>query len=154
MRGGAITGRPPTLFLGDSGTPLPSVDNHLSWRWRARNVTKWLGEGTTGGARPGKHSGHRLPEDGLGNRCSPRWTIGRHHGRMGTQNGRQQPGLRRHGAPVETGMRSPTRRRVWVTPGPSSHVAGWLADISVIFLVPYRGRLKWPYLHFQANAVA
>ena len=36
-------------------------------------------------------------------------------------------------------------------PGPPSDVAGWSADISVVFLVPYRGRLKRLHVHCRAG---
>jgi len=47
-------------------------------------------------------------------------------------------------------FRGPTPR-VRETPGPPLDMAG---RISVVFLVPYRGRLKRPHLHCWADAVA
>jgi len=43
---------------------------------------------------------------------------------------------------------------VWDTPGPPSDTAGRSAKISVLFLVPCRGRLKQPHLHCRADAMA
>jgi len=70
------------------------------------------------------------------------------------QNVGQRPGLWHHGAPVKTQTWSGTGGAIadW-PPGPPSDAAGRSAEISVLFLVPYRGRLKWPHLHCRANAV-
>jgi len=108
----------------------------------------------------------RLLEDGPGNHRPPpppivrRWTIGRCRGRMGTQNGGQRSGLWRHGAHVEMQAGSATggcnRRLAPVyekSTGPPPDLAKRLADISVIFLVSYRGRLKGPHLHCWSDAV-
>jgi len=51
------------------------------------------------------------------------------------------------------GTRSPTGTRKRESTGAPSDTAGRSADLSVIFLVSYRDRLKRPHLHCRANAV-
>jgi len=133
--------------------------------------TSQNGRGVQGECDRGSAMADRPEDDGPGNRRAPprsspigcRWTFVRHCGRMSAQNGGQWPGLQRHGAPVKTQTWSATggcdhrpasRRWVQETPGSPSDMAGRSAKISVLFLVPYRGRLNWPHLHCQADAVA
>ena len=71
------------------------------------------------------------------------------------QNCGQQPCLRHHGTPVKTQAWSAAGDAIADRPpGPPLDAAGQSAEISVLFLVSYRGRLKQPHVHCRADAVA
>jgi len=69
---------------------------------------------------------------------------------MGAQNGGQLPGLWRRDARAKTQAGNVTGGR----DSRLSDTAGRLANISVVVLVSYTGRLKRPHLHCRADAVA
>ena len=80
---------------------------------------------------------------------------------MGAQNGGQLPGLWRRDARAKTqagnvtgGRDSRLDAKYGKSTGPLSDTAGRLANISVVVLVSYTGRLKRPHLHCRADAVA
>ena len=110
--------------------------------------------------------GSAMAIDGPGNRHAPHrsWTISRRRGREGRMKwwamaGSPVPWCTCRNADMESdrGTRSPTGPQMPVTgdPGLPLDVARRSARISVLFLFsPYRGRLKWPHLHCQADAVA
>ena len=78
---------------------------------------------------------------------------------LSEQNGGQQPGLWRRGARVKTQTWSATGGRDHRRPDPYAKYRrpqarrrtrpDYRPDMSVVFLVPYRGRLKRPHVHCQ-----
>ena len=110
----------------------------------------------------------RSPDDGPGNHRAPSieccWTSvdivgGWVHAKRRVAARSPAPWRTCQNADVDCnggGTRSLTgpRRQAWETTGPPLDVAVRVADISVLFLVPYRGKLKRPHLHCQADAVA
>jgi len=149
---GAIAGRPPTpgphrsIDIAGGGMPETSQNGRGGLQTSATGEAQWLIGPRT------MDRGITVPPVGR------HWTIGRCRGRMGAQNGRQWLGLLRRGTSVKmqtwSGTRSPpTGPRRWVreTPGPPLDVARRSADVSVVFLVPYRGRLKRLHLHCRAG---
>jgi len=158
---GAIAGRPPMPFPADAGTP--PIDRH-SRQWRTWNVAKWPGEGVSGGARPGKRNGWSAPRWWARELpCPPPRQMPLDNRSTSREGGRakrlQQLGFlcrdTRQNADVEhdggRDNRPAPRRHVQETQGPPSDAAGQSADISVVFLVPYKGRLKRPCLHCRAK---
>ena len=122
------------------------------------------GEGASQGVRPGKCNGQSAPGRWAGK--SPRPPSDAAGQTVDVTGGwvRKTAGSGRvcHGTPVKTqtwsvrGMRSLTSPQTPVrkTPGPPSDAARRSSDISVPFLVPYRGRLKRSHLHCKADAAA
>jgi len=100
---------------------------------------------------------------GPGNRHAPRWTAGQSvdvTGRLVSKTAGSSwvSGTVAHVSKHRLGMRRGTRSLTgpWAreTPGPPLDTAGRSADISVVFLFSYRGRLKWSHLHCWPDAVA
>ena len=161
---GGIAGRTPTLFPADAGTPsipLAHPKRHKtagggSYKGSATGEAQWLiGPHTMGW-------GITVPllpppcQTPLDNQSTSR-EDGRVKRRAAARS--LAPWRTCHNADMERDGdgrrdRQPApRRRVRETPGPLSDAAGRSANISVIFLVSYRGRLKWPHLHCWAEAV-
>ena len=147
------------LFLADVGTP--SIDRHSGQR-HARNVAKWPGEGGYTESTTGEVQWPSTPYDGSGNCRPPQLDTA---GQSVDVTGGWASFMA--GFPVPWCM---CRNAGWEhdggdkiadqTPGtgnpqaPPSDAAGRSADISVLFLVCYRGRVKRPHLHCWADAVA
>jgi len=159
--GGTIAGRSPTMFLADAGTP--SIHRHRG-QWHARNIAKWPGEVATGGARLDKCNGRSAPERWAGESpCPPVGPLDNRSTSRIDWRAKQQAAAgslapwhtcRNTGWDCDGGTRSLTGPWARETPGPPLDTAGRSADISVVFLFSYRGRLKWSHLHCQPDAVA
>ena len=167
--GGRGDHRPdPAPFPADDGTPTLPADDQHSRQWHAQN-----GQRGYGGAWPGKHNGHRPPDDRPGNhRLSPSDAAGRARDecvKWRAAAGSPAPWRTCQKADVQRdgGTRSPTGCWVWETTGPPSDADGWWRPAhlmsaltrlrTVIFLVSYihcKSRLKRPFLHCRADSVA
>ena len=137
-----------SIDIAGSGTPEMSQNGQ--------------GKGATQRARPGKCNGHRPHTMGRGIAARPHWTPLDNQSTSREDGQVSWPGFRCHGACVETqaGNMMGGDEIADQTPGtgnpqaPPSDAAGRSADISVLFLVCYRGRVKRPHLHCWADAVA
>jgi len=119
------------------------------YRGSATGEAQWLISPRTTG------QGITVPLPSVGRR----WTIGRRCGRMGARqtagSGRVSDAMARLSKRRCGSQRGDTiaDRPPWETPGPPSYAARRSADISVLFLVPYRDRAATFALPGQCSGI-